>query len=253
MKEKRSSATIAGAGKISSGLYDRISISGAGKIDGDVDAEEIRVSGSARIAGRTIASRLRVSGSIVFNDDAEIGEAEISGSCRFKGNLKVKEIKSFGSLNVSGNILGEYINISGGLGVEGNVETDIIRMSGSFVIDHLLSADKVEIWLGGRCKVREIGGEQIEVRRHAWQGRGIIFEGLARLFSHREAELRCELIEGDEIYLEATHAETVRGKKIVIGKGCTIERVEYFESLEVDNSAVVRNKVQIKIGAKQNE
>lgn len=254
MEEKRSSASISGAGKISGGLYERISISGAGKIDGDVDAEEISASGAVKIAGRTIASRLRASGSIAFDDDAQIGEAEISGSCRFKGNLKVKEIKSSGSIKVSGNILGEYVKISGGLGVDGNVETDIFRMSGAFAIDQLLSADKVEISMGGRCRVREIGGERIEVRRHDWRGRRSILSGLARLFGHGEAaELRCQLIEGDEIYLEATRAETVRGKKIVIGKDCTIEAVEYSESLAVDDSAVVRNKVQIKGGAEEKE
>ncbi len=254
MNEKRSSATIAGAGKISSGLYERISISGSAKIAGDVDAEEIRVSGAARIAGRTTASRLRVSGSIVFDDDAQIGEAEISGSCRFKGNLKVKEIKTAGSIKVSGNILGEYIKISGGLEVDGSVETDIFRMSGAFGIDQLLSADRVEIHMGGRCKVREIGGERIEVRRDDWRGRGMILGGLARLFGRGEAaKLRCQLIEGDDIYLEATSAETIRGKRVVIGPGCTIEAVEYFESLAVDDSAVVRKKVQIKTGAKQDE
>ncbi len=254
MEEKRSSATIAGAGKISSGLYERISISGAGRITGDVDAEEIRISGAAKIAGRTTASRLRVSGSIVFNDDAQIGEAEISGSCRFKGNLKVKEIRTSGSIKVSGDIFGQYIKISGGLKVDGSVETDIFRMSGTFTIDQLLSADRVEIRLGGRCKVREIGGERIEVRRDNWRGRGMILGGLARLFGHVEAaELRCQLIEGDDIYLEATSAETVRGKRVVIGQGCTLETVEYFESLEVDDSAVVRNKVQIEVNAKKDE
>ncbi len=254
MKEKRNSATLAGAGRIDSGVYERISISGYGKIAGDVEAEEIRVSGSARVDGRTIASRLRASGSIVFNDDAQIDEVEISGSCHFKGNLKVKEIKTAGSIKVSGNILGGYIKISGGLGVDGNVEADIFRTSGAFTIDQLLSADKVEIQMGGRCKVGEIGGEWIEVRRNIWQGRGIILGGLARLFGYGEAaELRCQLIEGDEIYLEATRAETVRGNKIVIGPDCAIESVEYFESLKVDDSAVVRKKVQIKANVNKDE
>ncbi|MCL0069946.1 hypothetical protein M1O56_05235 [Dehalococcoidia bacterium] len=57
--------------------------------------------------------------------------------------------------------------------------------------------------------------------------------------------LETELIEGDEILLEWTRAKTVRGKQIVIGEGCEIERVEYSESLEVDESARVGERVKL--------
>lgn len=52
-------------------------------------------------------------------------------------------------------------------------------------------------------------------------------------------QLTAEVIEGDQLYLEYTHAEIVRGNTIEIGPGCVIKRIEYKTSLEVDESAKV--------------
>ncbi|HIC96284.1 TPA: hypothetical protein EYP12_06635 [Candidatus Bipolaricaulota bacterium] len=57
--------------------------------------------------------------------------------------------------------------------------------------------------------------------------------------------LEAELIEGDEISLEWTRARTVRGKKIEIGEGCEIERVEYSEELRVSPGAEVKERVKL--------
>ncbi|MGP3783292.1 hypothetical protein [Paenibacillus sp. 1A_MP2] len=41
------------------------------------------------------------------------------------------------------------------------------------------------------------------------------------------------MIEGDDIELEYTEAEVVRGDKIKIGPGCRIGTVEYRSSLQI--------------------
>jgi hypothetical protein len=59
------------------------------------------------------------------------------------------------------------------------------------------------------------------------------------------AELHTSQIEGDEILLEDTTADIVRGKRVEIGPGCNIESVEYSESLRVVDGATVRNRSRI--------
>ena len=65
------------------------------------------------------------------------------------------------------------------------------------------------------------------------------------MFSGRgTAELRATLIEGDEIHLEDTSADVVRGKRVEIGPGCHIETVEYSEQLDIHPDAEVKNQTK---------
>ena len=55
----------------------------------------------------------------------------------------------------------------------------------------------------------------------------------------------CPIIEGDEVTLIHTTSKVVRGKNVRIGCNCVIDRVEYSESLDVDESATVGERVKI--------
>ena len=244
--EKRNSASISGAGKISGGSYERVTISGAGKVTGDLEADELRIAGAGKVDGRVRAREIVVSGSTTFSNSVHGDEMRVSGSARIDGRVEVKELKCSGNLRVNGGIEAQYLKTSGHLRVGGDVAAEIFKASGGFQIAGLLSADRVEINLGGRCTAEEIGGEKIIVRRGGWREKGILFDGLIKLFTGGGTEeLHARLIEGDEVYLEDTIADTVRGKIVEIGPGCRIETVEYSESLQVADSAVVRNRAKV--------
>lgn len=246
MSEKRNSASISGAGTIGGGTYDRVSISGAGKVTGDLRAEEIRISGAGKIQGRVEANTISASGSAAFSQDVVAEEMKISGSARVDGQVKVKELKCSGTFKTGKGISSEYIKVSGHLRAEGDVEAEIFKASGGFKIGGLLSADRVEIRLGGRCEVSEIGGEKIEVTRGGWREKGIFLDGLIKLFTGGgTAELHAQLIEGDEILLEDTIADIVRGKTVQIGPGCKIGTVEYSESLRVADDTTVNSRKRV--------
>ena len=59
------------------------------------------------------------------------------------------------------------------------------------------------------------------------------------------AELTASSIEGDEIELEDTTADVVRGKRVVIGPGCHIKTVEYIDTLDVHEDAEVEKKTKV--------
>lgn len=246
MNDKKNSASISGAGKIGGGTYDRVSISGAGKITSDITVEELRISGAGKVQGRTEAEKIVASGSAVFAGDVIAEEMRVSGSTRVDGHIEVKELKCSGTFRATQSITSEYIKVSGDLSVDGDVEAEIFKASGGFKIKGLLSADRIEIRLGGRCRAQEIGGERIEVQRGGWKEKGILLDGLIKLFTGGgTAELHTTQIEGDEITLEDTTAEVVRGKRIVIGPNCKIKLVEYSESLKVAAESEVEERVKL--------
>jgi cytoskeletal protein CcmA (bactofilin family) len=246
MNDKKHSANISGAGTIGGGTYDRVSISGAGTITSDITAEELRISGAGKVKGRTETEKIVASGSAVFAGDIVSEEMRVSGSARVDGRVEAKELKCSGTFKVAQGIASEYIKVSGDLRVGEDVEAEIFKASGGFKIEGLLSADRIKVRLGGRCQAREIGGEQIEVHRGGWKEKGILLDGLIKIFTGGgTAELHTTQIEGDEISLEDTTADVVRGKRIEIGPGCRIGLVEYSESLKIHPDAVVEKQTKV--------
>ncbi len=238
----RRSVSIAGAGKIEGGVYDRVKISGSGKVTGDVEAEEFKGAGAVTVEGSLRARRFDVSGAFKAEGDLEIEEGEASGSFKVEGRVTARELKVSGAAKC-GPIQGGYIRVNGALKAKGDIEADTVRLSGAFKVEGLISADRVEIHLEDRSKARELGGEVIEVRRGtAWGG---LLSTLGRLLgTHGRGMLEVESVEGDELDLEWVVAEVVRGRVVRIGPGCRIGRVEYQESLEVSPDAQVGEEVK---------
>ena len=242
MSDERRSVSISGSGRLGGGAYQRVAISGSGRIDGDLTAEELKISGSGRVSGRTEAGQITVSGSGKFGGPVRVDEMRISGSAKIEGPVDAKEFRSSGSFHAEGDCAAEYFKSSGSFHVGGDVEADIFKASGGFDIAGLLSADKVEIRLAGRCAAREIGGEKIHVERPESLGAALL-SGLAKMLTGGGmAELRTTQIEGDEIHLENTIADVVRGTRVEIGPGCRIGSVEYTETLKVHDDAEVKEQ-----------
>jgi len=235
---------IAGSGTIEGGSYGQVKIAGSGKVTGDLEAEEFSSAGSATAQGNLKARRFECAGSFRCQGDLELEEGEAAGSFRVGGKLRAKEMKIAGSTHGQ-SISGGYLRISGSLETQGNVEVETLRLSGSFRIGGLLSADKAEIEMYGICEAQEIGGGKIEVRAGSKSLGGLVGEVLEALFgTSRMRKLRAKVIEGDEIKLEYTQAEVVRGGKVKIGPGCHVKRVEYTESLERDPQSKVEEEVR---------
>jgi cytoskeletal protein CcmA (bactofilin family) len=245
MSEERKSASLSGAGKLSGGDYARVSISGAGKVAGDLKAEALSISGAGKVEGNVEATQVSVSGGASFGGSVTADEMSVSGAARIHGEAKVKELKCSGTFRVGQSVAAEYVKVSGHIHVEKNLEAEIFKASGAFTIAGLLSADKIEVRLGGRCSAGEIGGEKIEILRGGFRERGILLDGLVRMFSGSGvAELKVGAVEGDDIALEETTADVVRGKRIRLGPGCTIDSVEYSESFDAHPSAKVTKKTK---------
>lgn len=206
---------ISGSGQMIGGEYGNVRISGSCKIAGDIMCESMHVSGSAKSESNIVCkSEMHVSGSFKGND-ISCAELKVSGASKF-GNVKGGSVKISGALKASA------------------VEADNAYISGGVKIDGLLNAENINI----ECDDSEIGSigcTRLEVNQHGNSGKawfGIFKVGHCRA-------LKTDVIEGDKINICYTEANVVRGKDVVIGKGCKIGKVEYTGTCSVDANAEV--------------
>lgn len=228
---------ISGSGSAGGGKYNDVSISGSGKITGDLECIDFKTSGSSKVVGNLKAETIKISGSARIEGNLEVGEMKVSGSSHVVGEVKSQSVRISGSSHIDGSLYGEEVSISGSVNIGKNCEAENFKASGSFKIQGLLNAGEVNINLSGKSSVKEIGGEHIEVRVSAVDN--FFFKKVIDKMFNSRGELNTELIEGDEIYLENTNAKIVRGKHITIAEGCNIGLVEYSGEINISNGSIV--------------
>lgn len=243
MSEKMN-LNASGATHLQGGEYGDARVSGALKVSGDISCDSLRCSGSTKIDGALVCvGAVECSGSVKVAGDASIGYLRHSGSFACEGNVVcTNEIESSGSTKIDGDLTMGNGGFSGSCIVGGALHAGVLRCSGKVQVSKgleaeaftasgvteiggLLNAEKIEISLGGKCEVADIGCSTLLVKKN-------------HSFSFSKFTLRANSIEGDDVELLATKAEVVRGKNVRIGKGCEIGRVEYSENLEIDGGTV---------------
>lgn len=234
---------ISGSGNISGGEYNNVKISGSGEVCGNIKAEEVRVSGSGGFKGNISSRELRASGSLECDGSVIVDEfIRVNGSGRIKENLTGKEMVFNGNCGIGGNVKFEKMISRGTCEVTGDCEGDDFTGLGYIKVEGLLAADKINIMPEGNSYIKEIGGEEIEIKVE--KKKKIMF---FKFSFGSDGFLTCDIIEGDKISLENTKCKILRGHDITIGKGCEIEKVEYTGELKItDEKSTVGDKVCMK-------
>ena len=250
MSEQKMDMKISGSSTMPGGEYGSVSISGAGKVQGDLRCERMSCSGASHIDGSVECSgKVSVRGATKILGSLTCGEAlHCSGALRCGGDVDAPEVRCSGSAAIDGRLTDGKMSASGDLRaravhgtefsgsgccrVEEGVEADLVRMSGLYKIGGLLNAETIELTAAAGCTIGDIGGSTITIRR---EQPGL----LRRLFSGAGAHCtKVHTIEGDDITLAYVTADVVRGRRVQIGEGCRIGRVEYAETLEAADGTV---------------
>lgn len=240
---------ISGSSSMPGGEYDRVSISGAGTVEGNLSCAqlhcsgaakvhgdvrctgEIRTSGAADIAGSVQCERLSSSGAFIVDGGLRVqARASASGSVDVGAQLTADEVSSSGCLK-SKSVHCRSFSCSGSCKIAGDLEAENASLSGGAEIGGLLNAESVTISPSRSVHINAIGGGRISViSRDVTSFFGLFHShpGCAQIHS----------IEGDEIELEFVEAEIVRGRNIRIGTGCKISRVEYSGTLTAEPGTV---------------
>ena len=239
---------ISGSSSMPGGEYRRVSISGAGKVQGSLKCEELHCSGAAKVHGDVdCAGELRTNGAGKVDGSARCGSlsasgafsaqtvqveglASVSGSLRTEQALTADELRASGSLE-AGSVHCRALRSSGACRVSGDVEAETAVLSGAVEIGGLLNAETVEISANRAVRIHAIGGGSI----HILQKDTAVILGL---FRTTPGHARIGSIEGDDIELENVEADIVRGKYVRIGHGCRIGTVEFGENLEAEPGTV---------------
>ena len=222
MKNCIDDLTINGSGNSAGGKFKTVNIKGNGKIDGNIECNNMKVEGRCHVYGNLKAETVEIKGSSNIKGSFQAIDVDIQGSADFGHDVSVGDIIAKGRININGNF-----------------EAEKFQMEGAFKIRGLLNAGELELNLHGPSEAREIGGEKITVKR---EGRFIFprIEKMITPFGFNTC-LICDVIEGDEIYLEYTTAKIIRGNNIELGPGCEIETIEYKDSYKQDEKALVTN------------
>lgn len=234
---------ISGSGTAGGGRYNEVSISGSGEINGDLECIDFKTSGSSKVTGNIKAETIKISGSAKMGGNIEVTEMKVSGSTNVVGQIKSQSIKISGAIHIGESLYGEEVNISGSLYVGKDCEVESFNASGNFRIKGLLNAGEVNINLGGKSSVKEIGGEHIVVKASIMDN--FFFKKVIDKIFNTKGELTTELIEGDDIYLENTNAKIVRGNNVTIGEGCNINLIEYRGEIIISSDSIVKDQMKV--------
>ena len=228
---------INGSGSYPGGMYDKISIRGEGTIVNDVESLVYHVYGTSEARENVKTGSVKIMGEADVRGDLAAAETLVMGTMMVGKNASLKKIKVFGLLEVGEKLSGDEATIKGSIAVKGDVEYENFDSSGGFTIRGLLTADKVKIALRfGQSSAEEIGGGKIIVKRK---------KNSILPFGKEEGTLTAKVIEGDDIYLENTTAEVVRGNTVKIGPGCQIGLIEYTTELKNDASSTIKTKTKV--------
>lgn len=230
---------ISGTGYTGGGSFDKVSVSGAGKVKGDLDCNSFHISGSCDVTGNVITDSGKVSGAASISGSLEADEFKVSGSLATSGDASIKDLNISGEMKTSGNYKSDSIHVWGVLSAGGNTEAEDFMVNGLFKIGGMLNADRIDVTLSHSVSsAKEIGGGQITIKQSPFTAG--ITNLIKSFFSMPlQSRLEAESIEGDEIYLECTKASVVRGSKVTLGPGCEIGLVEYRDTYRADPDSKV--------------
>ncbi|QGQ93848.1 hypothetical protein EHS13_02465 [Paenibacillus psychroresistens] len=184
----------------------------------------------------------KIDGNGTVTGDLECAVFTVNGRAHMHGSVKANSAEINGTITIEGDLIAESIKLTGRAIVKGKCEAEKFKVNGRFEMD-ALNAGNIQVTLhGGSSVVAEIGGEWIEIRKP----RGIAVTKLLNALSIPPFDkLKAQTIEGDDIYLEYTMAEVVRGSNVSIGPGCEIELVEYKTKLDLHKDSKVSRSTQI--------
>ena len=223
-------ASIAGAGSIGSGTYNKIDIHGSGKANGDIICTDFDASGSAKVDGNLTCS----------------GTVDVSGAFKVEGNLSCGSLDCSGAVKITGGVVAKEVDVSGAFHVGGDCEAEEVDIRGAVEIEGLLNAETIDLSLesnGRNSKVGQIGGGSVTIARRGGASGKFLF--IFSLGGHAYSRLETTVIEADRVELEYVTADTVRTIDAKIGDECEIGTLEYSGEIEISENAKIGNIVKI--------
>ncbi|MEG0846249.1 MAG: hypothetical protein RR090_01420 [Niameybacter sp.] len=224
---------IMGDGKCIEGKYNKIRIVGSGELEGNITCHKLSSAGSASAKGNIYFDELKTAGFFEIDGSLEGKTIRTAGASEIRGSIKADSCKAYGMIHLQEDVETEHFLVRGAIEGAGRI-----------------NSEKVLIQLLGACQVEEIGASEVEI------GKKVIISdetGIRKWFNNNinmnfgdtEGSLIAKVIEGDRIYVDTAQVEVIRGEYVEIGPDCSIDKVEYTESISIDKGSKVGEIIQI--------
>lgn len=205
---------IMGSGEIPGGFYEDITISGSGRIEGDINCKSIKVRGSAKASGNVVVEN----------------NMRVSGSAKVCKNIEVLEL-----------------SISGSFTCDGKIEADKVRVTGSCKSD-TISATNMEVT--GGCTATEVNVELFAAKGVNYNidrlyAASVIIKKDRVSFLKFRKKANIKYIECATINVCNLVCEKLYAKDAFIGPKCEIEYIEYSSTISIDPRAKVKEVVKV--------
>ncbi len=185
------------------------------------------ISGVGTASGGTYQN-VEIKGVGTVNGDIRCVVGRVEGLATIVGSVAAENLSIQGKATIRGDVMGGAVTFEGQVTVSGRCSADRFSGMGGVRIAGLLNADEVNLRLVGPTYIEEIGASVIRV----------VKEPVPTIFG-RFKMLSATVIEGDDVYLENTQANVVRGNDVVLGVGCKIASVEYRTVFKAHETATV--------------
>lgn len=211
------------------GVYNNINVFGSLTVTGDIECQDVDVYGSSYFQGRLNSKSMKIFGKGKFDDEVEITNLSVKGKCKFEKNVFVNNMDIYGVVTCQENIIkSKDVKLYGMLKIK-NLEAENIFVKGYVNCLEQLNGENIEIDTNSGSNIKEMVGSKITIKP-------------SRKYFGKAKDIKIDIIEGDDIYLENVYAKVVRGNKIEIGPNCQIDLLEYHESHVIKGNSVV-NKI----------
>ncbi len=206
----------------------KLSIVGESSLPGGIYGQ-VKVVGTLFLSGKLESQELKVVGTLDSEDDIFCSGMNVLGTAKLR-NLKVRNYLHVVGTTTVQEINAEKVSVSGELTAEDKIECGHLEVKGLVRAGNFLGADTLSIKSRYTSRVKDAGGKEIRVR--------------GRLFS-KKIVFSAGTVEFDTIDIENTKASVVRGKHVTLGKNCSVDLVEYSDTLERHPGARIGTSVKI--------
>lgn len=215
-----SKTRITGSGILGGGVYNDISISGSGKISGDIKCDKLSVSGSCKSEGMIEAENISV-----------------NGSFKTEKSIKTKSLSANGAIVVEGDIKTDNFYVNGSVKTDNtNVYAEYLEVNGSLSNEKELNADRVVV--NGRIKANEIVGTTIEILKNA---HSLDISRFFRFTSRGALLNKAETITCEKIEARCLRCNKICADNIILKRDCTVDYVECNGRLFIGRTCKVGN------------
>lgn len=245
---------------VNGGKFYKVLINGEGTINGDVECKKFLVPGICKMMGNLKCKVIETKGRALFDKNVQAEKSKFGGIVAVKGKVDVDDLVFNGRIAVEGDVTGRDINIlgmasitanlkaeclfvSGAAYIEKNIDTEIFSLSGGLVNKGTINANNINMTLGAKSNMNNISGKEIKIKKP--DNTGGFLSSFLKKFIKNKVQLEANIIDGEDIHIENTIANLVRGNNVTIGEGCIINTVEYRNTINFEKNGKCKSQKKI--------